>query len=405
MSKPQATEFLIIGAGIIGLTIAQELKRRYPDSRVIILEKENQVGQHASGRNSGVLHAGFYYTKDSLKAKFTKLGNAALTEYCLANNIPIHRCGKLVVARHAEDLIGMQELFQRGKQNNIDLAWVTDQEAREIEPRVKTFQQALFSKTTASVDPKRVMQHLYQAALQAGIIIHLGVKYVGFKKNVVLTNQGQYTCEYLINAAGLYADKVARDFGFSKDYSILPFKGLYLYASSPAEKLNTHIYPVPELHHPFLGVHFSLTVDGIVKLGPTAMPAFWREQYQGLANYQFKEMLEILRREIGLLFSAGFDFKGLAWREIQKYQRRILVQHAAQLIQGVDQKNYQHWGKPGIRAQLLNLKTRQLEMDFILEGDDRSLHVLNAVSPAFTCSMPFAGYVVDQMLLFKSHRT
>src|SRR3990167_9786670 len=128
-------DFIVIGAGIIGVNIARELKRRYADSKVIILEKESQAGEHASGRNSDVLHAGFYYSKDSLKAKFTKLGNAALTQYCLDKNIPINRCGKLVVARHEKELEGLQELFRRGKQNDIDVQIVSEKEAHEIEPR------------------------------------------------------------------------------------------------------------------------------------------------------------------------------------------------------------------------------------------------------------------------------
>src|SRR3990167_2776748 len=141
-------DFIIVGAGIIGLNIARELKRRYSDCRIIILEKEEREGKHASGRNSGVLHAGFYYTKDSLKAKFTKLGNAALTNYCLEKKIPINRCGKLVVARDAQDLKGLHELLQRGKQNDIFLNLISAKEALEIEPRIKTFEQALFSPTT-----------------------------------------------------------------------------------------------------------------------------------------------------------------------------------------------------------------------------------------------------------------
>lgn len=388
------TDFLIVGAGIIGLSIARELKKRYPDSRITVLEKEHDVGAHASGRNSGVLHAGFYYTKDSLKAQFTKQGNAALTAYCVEKKIPINRCGKLVVARDAQDLPGMQELLRRGQQNNIPLELISVAQAQAIEPRVKTFQQALFSPTTASVDPKVVLQHIREDAIREGIIIHFGVLYRGFNQGLIQTNVNDYQCGYLINAAGLYADKVAKDFGFAKHYSILPFKGLYLYADA-TEQLRTHIYPVPELKNPFLGVHFTLTATGQVKMGPTAIPAFWREQYQGLEQLNWQEMWEIIKRELGLLLRAGFDFRRLAFNELRKYQRSHLIQHAAELVHGIEKKNYRHWGKPGIRAQLLNTKTRQLEMDFILEGDERSLHVLNAVSPAFTCSMPFAGYVVD----------
>lgn len=392
-------DFIIIGAGIIGLSIARELKHRFPDTRIIVLEKELHIGEHGSGRNSGVLHAGFYYTKDSLKAKFTKQGNAALTAYCRDKKIPINHCGKLVVARNAGDLDGLNELFRRGKQNGIELSMITAQEAREIEPRVKTYQNALFSPTTASVDPKLVLKHLLEDAVNEGISVQFDVKYISHKNGLVRTNKGHYSCGFLVNAAGLYADKVAKDFGFSNDYAILPFKGLYLYASNPGEKLRTNIYPVPNIQNPFLGVHFTVTVGGTVKIGPTAIPALWREQYEGVSKFNYQEMVEIIIREMRLFFNAGFNFKQLAWHEIQKYNRNNLVNHAAELADNILIKNYQKWGKPGIRAQLVNTKTRKLEMDFILEGDKKSCHVLNAVSPAFTCSLPFANYVVDYMKL------
>jgi (S)-2-hydroxyglutarate dehydrogenase len=279
-------DFIIIGAGIIGLSIARELKRRHNDATILILEKENHIGEHASGRNSGVLHAGFYYTKDSLKAKFTRDGNKALTEYCLEKNISINRCGKLVVTRNEKELEGLHELLRRGQHNDIELNLISEQEAREIEPNVKTFQQAIFSKNTASVDPKTVLNHILEDAKNEGIEILFGEKYISQKNNKIKTNKGIYEAGHIINTAGLYADKVAKDFGFSESYTILPFKGLYLYGES-TEKLRTHIYPVPDLRNPFLGVHFTITVDGKVKIGPTAIPAFWREHYHRLSGFNF----------------------------------------------------------------------------------------------------------------------
>ena len=281
------TDFLIIGAGIIGLSIAQTLRHRYPDAKIIVIEKEKEVGLHASGRNSGVLHAGFYYTKDSLKARFTKLGNEALTTYCLEKKISINRCGKLVVARDAQDLIGLQELLRRGQQNKIALELITAKEAKEIEPNVRTFEQALFSPSTSSVNPKEVLKHLCLDMNQMGISIHFNTKYLRRTNDGIATNKVNYACAFVINAAGLYADKIARDFGFSKNYYILPFKGLYLYANNVDQSLRTHIYPVPDLNYPFLGVHFTVGVDGAVKIGPTAIPAFWREQYEGLSRFLY----------------------------------------------------------------------------------------------------------------------
>jgi L-2-hydroxyglutarate oxidase LhgO len=286
-------------------------------------------------------------------------------------------------------------LVRRGRANGVKLEEVDEKSAREIEPRVITCGRALFSPTTTSVDPTRVLSSLANEARAEGVQIHYGVAYLGRAGEVVITTAGKYKPGYVVNAAGLYADKVARDFGFSQDYRILPFKGLYLYSSEPAGAIRTNIYPVPDLRHPFLGVHFTVTADSHVKIGPTAIPAFWREQYQGLGNFRASELLDIVLRQMGLMVSSGFEFLKLAWEEIRKYSRARMVLLAGALAKGVKLENYRQWGKPGIRAQLLNTKNKKLEMDFVFEGDNRSFHILNAVSPGFTCCLPYSRFVCD----------
>ena len=213
----------------------------------------------------------------------------------------------------------------------------------------------------------------------------------------IQTIAGATAAGYVVNAAGLYADKIALDYGFSQNYRILPFKGLYLYSNEPPGAIRTNIYPVPDLRNPFLGVHFTITADGNAKIGPTAIPAFWRENYEGLDNFSLSELMEVAGRGLGLLANAQFDYRRLAIEEIAKYSRGKMVALASMLAEGVVEANYRTWGRPGIRAQLLDIAKRKLEMDFVLEGDHRSMHVLNAVSPAFTCSLPFAGHVADQI--------
>ena len=154
---------------------------------------------------------------------------------------------------------------------------------------------------------------------------------------------------------------------------------------------------MPDLAYPFLGVHYTVTVDGHIKIGPTAIPAFWRENYRGFERFDLHEFIEVVRREAALMLRAGFDFRGLALQEMRKFSQGYLVAQAAKLIDGVDREHYRRWGRPGIRAQLLDLEKRTLVMDFVVEGDARSLHVLNAVSPAWTCSMPFAEHVCDRV--------
>ena len=392
-----STDFLILGGGIIGLSVARELKHRFPSATVTLLEKEAACGLHASGRNSGIIHAGFYYSADSLKAKLTRAGNRAMTAYCETKNISLNRCGKLVVAKDEADLPQLDELLRRGQTNGVPLENLTEEEAREIEPRIKTYQRAIFSPTTASADPGRVIEEMAADAKRERITIRTGAAYLRMKNGLVVTRQGSFSAGHVVNAAGLYADKIALDFGFSRGHRILPFKGLYLYSEEPLGAFRTNIYPVPDLRNPFLGVHFTVKEDGRAKIGPTAIPALWREQYRRFDNFKFGEFIEVLFREAGLMLSSTFDFQKLALEEVQKYSRPRLVALASKLAHGVRPEHYRRWGEPGIRAQLLDIKNRKLEMDFVIEGDAHSTHLLNAVSPGWTCAIPFARYAVDQI--------
>ncbi|MCC6729481.1 MAG: L-2-hydroxyglutarate oxidase [Chthonomonadales bacterium] len=392
------TDFAVAGAGIVGLQIALELRRRHPDCSVALLEKEPEPGLHASGRNSGVLHAGFYYGADSLKARFTLVGNRRMKEYCAAHGIPVRNSGKLVVARGPADLAGLDELRRRGRANGVPLEEVDERAAREVEPRARTHERALFSPETATVDPARVMAALAEEARAAGVRVLCGCPALGRDAAGRLrTPGGAVDAGFVVNAAGLHADRLARAFGFAPHYRILPFKGLYLHSDEPPGALRTNVYPVPDLAYPFLGVHFTLTVDGHAKIGPTAVPCLWREQYAWLGRPSLRDAAETAPLLLSLLARGGFDFRRLAAEELRKCRRRYVVARAAELLEGVEERHYRRWGTPGIRAQLLDLRTRTLVMDFRLEGDARSMHVLNAVSPAFTCSAPFAVYVCDQI--------
>lgn len=389
-------DFLVVGGGVIGLNIATDLKRRYSDSSVRLLEKEPSCGEHASGRNSGVLHAGFYYTADSLKARFTRDGNRALTQYCEEHALPINRCGKLVVARDESEDKVLDELLRRARHNGIELHEVDAKTALEIEPRAVTWKRALYSPTTASVTPRAVMAALERDASRLGVQIERGTAYLRKVADGILTNRGKMRAGYVVNAAGLHADRIARDFGFGEQYRILPFKGLYLKAGSGATGFRTNVYPVPDLKQPFLGVHVTVVADGGIKIGPTALPALWREQYRGLDNFRLGELLEISLRGLGLFINSDFDFKRLTLTEIRKRTRSHMVGLATSLARGIREADF-HWAPAGIRAQLLDIKKRKLEMDFVLQGDTRSMHVLNAVSPGWTCSIPFSQYIGDEI--------
>jgi L-2-hydroxyglutarate oxidase LhgO len=391
----ETCDFLVIGGGVVGLSIARELKRRRPGAAVVLLEKEGDCGEHASGRNSGVLHAGFYYAADTLKARLTRDGNRRLREFCAEKEIPVNRCGKLVLPRDECEDRALDELFRRAKANGVEASEVDEKTAREIEPRAKVRRRALWSPTTSVADPRRVVAALRADAEAAGVRVRAGTAWLGARGRAARTSAGDVEAGFVVNAAGLQADRVARAYGFSRRYAMLPFKGLYLYSDEKPGSLRTNLYPVPDPKYPFLGVHFTISADGRAKIGPTAIPALWREHYGGLARFSLAEFAQIARLQARMMLQS--DFRRLAREEIRKQSRARMVELAGTLAAGVRLADYTRWGKPGLRAQLVDLETGRLVSDFLWEGDGRSLHVLNAVSPGFTCCLPFADLVCDQI--------
>ncbi|MBF0569349.1 MAG: L-2-hydroxyglutarate oxidase [Candidatus Omnitrophica bacterium] len=389
--------FIIIGAGIIGLSIARRLKQSSPSSRILIIDKEPDVGAHSSGRNSGVLHGGFYYTADSLKARFTVEGNRALKEYCHAKGIPFNACGKLVVAMDEKELEKLHELERRGIRNGSNVRLIDAAQAKEMEPNVYTFKKALYSPDTASLDPKEVLHALKGDLLKEGVQIMFSTAYRGHQGNAVRTSQGDFEGGKIISCAGLYADKVAQDFGFGKKYTMIPFKGLYLKYAKNKTDVRMNIYPVPNLRNPFLGVHYTKTVDGTIKIGPTAIPAFWRENYTFREHFRLSEFAEIAFQEAKLFCTNSFGFRDLAFDEISKYNREHFIRLATKMVP-VDPQGFGEFTRPGIRAQLLDKTRLELVQDFVIEADKNSVHVLNAISPAFTCAFPFAKFVCEKYI-------
>lgn len=401
MNSPLRCDYLIIGAGIIGMALARELCSRFPSADILVIEKEPDVARHSSGRNSGVLHAGFYYTADSLKARFTRDGNRMMREYVTGRGLAINECHKVVVASDESEVEGVRELQRRGERNGVEVRIIDEQELAEIDPNARTTQIALYSPSTATVNPAQVCCALRDDLTQSGIRFLFNQGYSRRQGDTAVRTNGGLVIEAgkIINAAGLYADRIAREYGFSSSYTIIPFKGIYLKYTGTDKPVQTNIYPVPNLKNPFLGVHYTITVDGTVEIGPTAIPAFWRENYIGFENFNLGELLEVLGWESRLFMSDSFGFRSLAFEELRKYNREYFTGLAVKMVKQLDTSGFNQWSKSGIRAQLLNTKTKELVMDFVVEGDDRTVHVLNAVSPAFTCSFPFAAWVVDNYVL------
>ncbi|WP_373034663.1 L-2-hydroxyglutarate oxidase [Sulfurimonas sp.] len=378
-------DYLIVGGGIIGLTIAYELIESNPKLKIAIVEKENDVAKHASGRNSGVLHAGFYYSANSLKAKFTVEGNKLMKQFCKDNDIFINETKKVVVANDENELLGLHELQKRAELNGVDTKIISEVKLKKIDSNAKTYKEALYSPSTASVDPKVVCIKLKNNLQKMGIKFYFNKKFQDI----------DFEYKYLINAAGAYADKIAQKFGLAQNYTMLPFKGIYLKYMDDKTSIQTNIYPVPNLEKPFLGVHYTITVDGSIKIGPTAIPAFWRENYKGFNNFNLNEMVEILYYESKLFLLNSFNFRSLAISEMKNYIKAIFIKKAKNMVYEIGD-NFKSL-PAGIRSQLLNTQTNELVQDFVVEHTKNSTHILNAVSPAFTCSFAFAKYIVEEV--------
>ncbi|HET6413629.1 MAG TPA: L-2-hydroxyglutarate oxidase [Anaeromyxobacter sp.] len=386
---------LIVGGGIVGLALARALLARGHEN-IAIVEKEPELGRHASGRNSGVLHAGIYYAPDSLKARSCLRGNFLMKAYCKERGLPVLEKGKVIVARAEDELPALDELHRRALANGAKVDFLDEKELEEVEPSARTVGRALFSHYTAAVDPKLVLQSLradLEATGRARLLV--GCEMVGRAgPGRVSTTQGDIAYRRLVNAAGAHCDRVARHFGLAQDYRLIPFKGIYRKLRKGASfPLNGNIYPVPDVRNPFLGVHFSRSVQGDVYLGPTAIPALGRENY-GLLSGTDAGGLGILAADAVLFFSNP-RFREVALVEPRKYLATFFNRDARRLVKSFDPELFERAQKVGIRPQLVNWKTKELVMDFLVEAKDETVHVLNPISPAFTSSMDLARTIAD----------
>jgi (S)-2-hydroxyglutarate dehydrogenase len=397
---PTTYDFLVVGTGIIGISIARELRRRH-GARVLVIDKESGPGQHASGRNSGVLHAGVYYKSGTLKARLCIEGNRRMKHYCRAKAIPMNEHGKVIVTRNESEIPTLDELHQRAKKNGAAVALLDHRDLKEVEPCARTVGQALYVKDTAVVNPQRVMESISRDAVEEGVEFRFRCAWLGSASaTTAKTSQGTVAYGHLVNCAGLYADQISHGSDVGRQYRVLPFRGQF-YLLRPESKIHVrgNIYPVPDLRNPFLGVHFTRRPEGEVTVGPSALPLLGREQYRGLMGANIQDGVAMLKYLLRLFGRNRDHFRSIAWREMTKLSRRGFFREAEQLGHGLQECDLLPGKDPGIRAQLVDTRTAELVNDFVVEPGPRSTHVLNAVSPTFTCSFPFAEYVIDRMKL------
>ena len=398
------SDFLIVGGGVVGLTIARELKMRFPNDSVTVLEKEKKAGIHSSSRNSGVLHSGIYYAPDTLKAKICRLGSIEMGQYHEEHNLPLKRCGKILVATNDFDAPQLELLWNRAQANGVVATKLDENALKEAEPEARSSTgTALYVAATAVGSPKAMIEVLTSEVQSLGVNIQTSSEAKGASKDgkkLLLRSGDAIEFGHLVNSAGLQADRIGRMFGVGMQYTMLPFKGLYWKLDpNSGLKINHLIYPVPDLRVPFLGVHTTTSTDGTTYLGPTAVPAFGRENYRGIGGIEPLELPRILGLLAQQLYYGYDGFRRLAWQEGRRYFKTWFHQAAKAILPRLEVQHLLKCDKSGIRPQLLDLKSHKLVNDFLVEKGKNSTHILNAISPAWTCSFPFARYICDNYIL------
>jgi L-2-hydroxyglutarate oxidase len=390
-------DIVIVGGGIVGLATARDLLMRRPGQRVAILEKESTIGQHQTGHNSGVIHAGVYYAPGSLKARLCTEGRLKTYEYCEQKGIPYEKCGKLIVAIEPEELPRLDALWERAQANGVPVRMVGPEEIREIEPHSAGIK-GIFSPETGIVNWSQVAAAYADDVIAAGGEILTGYEVNGIRRKgdwVLLktTFDEIIPTRYLITCAGLQSDRVAALSGADKSPQIVPFRGDYLKLKPEKAYLTKGmIYPVPDPRFPFLGVHFTKRHDGEVWLGPNAVYAFAREGY-GKLDVNIRDNIETLMYP-GFWKMVSQHWKMGADEMVRDFSKKLFVETCQKYVPEVTEDDCVE-GPSGVRAQALGADGALVD-DFIVQTSDRIFHVRNAPSPAATSSMAIGRAIADK---------
>jgi L-2-hydroxyglutarate oxidase LhgO len=392
----EAYDIIVIGGGIVGLSVAREVTRQFPRLRLALVEKEARVGTHQTGHNSGVIHSGVYYKPGSMKARMCVEGAAAMVEFCREHGVPFKICGKVIVATSEEERPRLQDLLARGQANGVaGLRMLGPEELREIEPHA-TGVAALHVPGTGVTDFAKVCEKYAELVAAQGGTVRTSAEVIAIGQNgqetVVETSGGDFSVRWVINCAGLFSDRISRMAGERPEVRIVPFRGEY-YDLVPARAslVRALIYPVPDPRFPFLGVHFTRRIHGNVDAGPNAIFAFKREGYRS-GDFSLRDTME------SLAFPGFWRVAAKHWRMGKDEAQRSVskgsfvagLQRLVPEVQGEDLVP----GGSGVRAQAIH-RSGALVDDFQFSQSDRMLHLYNVPSPAATASIAVGRAVVE----------
>jgi len=390
-------DYLIIGGGIVGISTAWQLLQRYPNKRILVLEKESHYAGHQTGHNSGVIHAGVYYQPGSLKADFCRRGNEATIKFCLEHDIPYEQCGKLLVATNQNEYFLMEKLFERAEENRIEVEWLDREQLKKREPNISGLG-AFFVPQTGIVNYRKITNKMADLFKARGGEVRLYCEVLGLEEKSnglrVRTYQAEFKTRYLIACSGLMADRLVKMLGIQPDFQIIPFRGEYFQLPPHKSNIINHlIYPIPDPEMPFLGVHLTRMIDGTVTVGPNAVLGFKREGYQktDVSFRDIKEMAtfsgfwKVMQQNLkaGLSEFKNSIFKGGYLELVRKYCPQVTIS---------DLTPY----PAGVRAQAV-AKDGTLIHDFLFVNTQRTFHVCNAPSPAATSAIPIGAHIVDKV--------
>ncbi len=396
MQQEQSFDIAIIGGGIVGLATAYTISHHFPDIRIVVFEKENELAFHQTGRNSGVIHSGLYYKPGSFKAENCTKGRKMLVDFAQQHNIAHEICGKVIVATRENELAHMERVFQNGLANGIEGLEEIDRDAiKKHEPYCDGIA-GLYVPCTGVIDFKQVARKFAElirnVSTQNKILTGhevTAIKQQGGCKRII-TSRGDFEARFLINCAGLQSDRIAMMDGLRPNVRIVPFRGdYYELAESAKNKVKNLIYPVPDPQFPFLGVHFTRMIDGSVECGPNAVFSFKREGYS-------KTAMNVKDTWQSLTFPGTCKMFMRHWRYglaeyYRAFSKRAFLKSLQRLIPSLEMSDIVP-GRSGIRAQAVARDGKPVD-DFVIEKGDRSLHILNAPSPAATACLAIAETV------------
>lgn len=392
-------DVVIVGGGIVGLSTGMAIYEKYPGIKLLVIEKESELAKHQTGNNSGVIHSGIYYTPGSFKARFAKQGSKDMQEFCKKHEIDYDMCGKVIVASNEEELPLLDDLYERGLENELEIEKIDQKRLKELEPHIAGVA-GIHVPQAGIVDYTQVSLKFAELIKKSGGEILLDTELIKInehKESVTIeTNRGNYEAKLAINCAGLHSDRVAEATGYKTDMKIVPFRGEY-YVLKPEKRdlVKNLIYPVPNPKFPFLGVHFTRMIGGTVEAGPNAVLGFKREGYKK-TDINVKDTFE------SLMFPGLWKLGGKFMKEgISEYARSFSKAKFTQSLQKMIPEITEDDLIPapaGVRAQAITSDGQMVDDFEIIEGK-RSIHVCNAPSPAATASIGIGKEVASRVKL------